>query len=189
MQQLFHGLALSSCLLQSKLLTEWTCIMPLFMQTSSKVQYRQVDFWSRLLNPLIALCSNDDTTYKSWCHVSEFLLGLIKIKGKVPRRLTILWAHITFVTLSWKIRCNISNTRTNVWSWFQTTKVWGVWKHDQTLVRVFDTTSQTNTITSGENEEESLANLCKCLMMFPNLSRLWFSFVLALWIINEFENY
>ena len=32
------------------------------------------------------------------------------------------------------------------------TKVRGVWKHDQTLVRVFETTSQTNIHTSGENE-------------------------------------
>ena len=36
------------------------------------------------------------------------------------------------------------------------TKVRGVWKHDQPLVRVFDTTSQTNVRTSGENEGESL---------------------------------
>ena len=38
--------------------------------------------------------------------------------------------------------------------------------------------------TSGE----SLANLCKCLIVFPYPSRLWFTFVLASWIISEFEN-
>ena len=38
--------------------------------------------------------------------------------------------------------------------------------------------------TSGE----SLANLCKCLIVFPYPSRLWFTFVFASWIISEFEN-
>ena len=43
--------------------------------------------------------------------------------------------------------------------------------------------------TSGENKGESLANLCKCLITFPNPSRLWFSFVLASWIKMSFRRF
>ena len=52
------------------------------------------------------------------------------------------------------------------------TKVRGVWKHDhecECLIQLL--------------KGESLANLCKRLITFPNPSRLWFSFILASWII------
>ena len=49
------------------------------------------------------------------------------------------------------------------------TKVRGVWKHDHTLVLCWiQRLKQIHT--SGENEGESLANLCKCLITFPNPS-------------------
>ena len=49
----------------------------------------------------------------------------------------------------------------------------------QTLAQVFDTTSQTNKYFRRQWRRK---------ITFSNPSRLWFSFVLASWIINEFEN-
>ena len=96
--------------------------------------------------------------------------------------------------------CNVSNTRTSVWSCFQIlkrklkneaqpsflTKVRGVWKHDQTLVRVFDTTSQTNTYFRRKRRRKFDSVYASVWSCFQTRRACDFP-VLASWIINEFE--
>ena len=86
----------------------------------------------------------------------------------------------------------------SVWSCFQTLRTeiekWGVAKFFNKSLETWSNTSVSVWYSFSKNmyfrrkwNQESLANLCKCLIMLPNPSCLWFSFVLALWIINEFE--
>ena len=61
------------------------------------------------------------------------------------------------------------------------TKVRGVWKHDQTLVRMFDTTSQTNTYFRRKKEKVWLI-----LQVFDHISK---PVTLVIFFCLSFVNY